>query len=218
MRFIVRWLFRLAVVLLILTVALLLGKDLLLKELLQVHIRRETGIEARVGRFEVGLLAPTLRVEDLRLYDPPEFGGGVFLHVAECQIEYDVSALWDRRVRLRLLRLVVPEAGVVWTPTGDSNLAFLHRRLQARARAAGPSDFDFGGLDSLNVTLGRVTSRSLAAPGPVQTLSLGVQNEVFTNLRTPADLAMALTRIAWKAGLNQFTNLVTPAATAVRPR
>ncbi|HOC01832.1 MAG TPA: hypothetical protein PKM43_24165, partial [Verrucomicrobiota bacterium] len=113
MRFVFRWLFRLLVVGLVLSIGVVLLKDLLLKELLVNHIERETGLETRIGRIEVGILSPRFTVENLRLYNPPEFGGSVFLHVAECHVEYDRLALLQRRVHLRLFRLNLAEASVV---------------------------------------------------------------------------------------------------------
>ena len=127
MRFVFRWLFRLLVVGLVLSIGVVLLKDLLLKELLASHIERETGLETRIGRLEVGILSPRLTVENLRLYNPPEFGGSVFLHVAECHVEYDRLALLQRRVHLRLFRLNLAEASIVEDVAGQTNLESIHR-------------------------------------------------------------------------------------------
>jgi hypothetical protein len=170
------------------------------------HIQRETGLETRIGRLELGLISPTLTVEDLRIYNPPEFGGSVFLHVAECHLEYDPTALLARRVHLRLFRLNLAEATVVERPAGQSNLESIGDRLR-RKQAAEPRDhFAFGGLDMLNLTLGRLHRVDLTAPGRVQTMNFGVQNEIYTNLRTGSDVLITLGRLALRVGLSQLTN------------
>ena len=206
MRFIVRWLFRLLIAGLVLTIGLVLVKDRVLKELLAGQIRRETGLETRIGHFEMGVVSPTLTVEDLRIYNPAEFGGSVFLHVAECHIEYDAAALLQRRVQLRLFRLNLAEATVVESPAGPSNLEFIGNRLRRKQAAAPRDDFTFGGLDMLNLTLGRLHRINLANPNRVQTMNLGVQNEIYTNLRTEGDVLLTLGRLALRVGLSQLTN------------
>ena len=205
MRFLFRWLFRLLVVGLVLSIGVVLLKDLLLKELLVSHIERETGLETRIGRLEVGILSPRFTVENLRLYNPPEFGGSVFLHVAECHVEYDRLALLQRRVHFRLFRLNLAEASVVEDVAGRTNLESIHRRLRRKEASEPRSDFEFAGLDMLNLSLGRLNRLNLAAPGRIQTMNLGVRNEIYTNLRTEKDVLHALGRLALRVGLNQLT-------------
>ncbi len=103
-KFLARWLFRLLVLALALAVALLLLRDHLLEEYLEAHGQRLTGLEVRIGRVESGLLRPELHLEDVRVYDPPEFGGGPFLTAREVHLEYDPAALARGSLRLRLLR------------------------------------------------------------------------------------------------------------------
>jgi len=202
----IRWLFRLLIVGLVLAIGLVLVKDHLLKELLAAHIQRETGLETRVGRFELGLLSPTLTIEELRIYNPAEFGGSVFLRVAECHIEYDPAALLTRRIHLRLFRLNLAEATVVEHSAGRSNLESIGERLHRKKAADRGPEFAFGGLDMLNLTLGRLHRVTLANPSRVQTINLGVQNEIYTNLRTSSDVFLALGQLALRVGLSQLTN------------
>ncbi|HOF47677.1 MAG TPA: hypothetical protein PLY00_08030 [Verrucomicrobiota bacterium] len=218
MRFVFRWLFRLLVVGLVLSIGVVLLKDLLLKELLASHIERETGLETRIGRLEVGILSPRLTVENLRLYNPPEFGGSVFLHVAECHVEYDWLALLQHRVHLRLFRLNLAEASIVEDVAGQTNLESIHRRLRRKQASEPRSDFTFGGLDMLNLSLGRLHRLNLAAPGRIQTISLGVQNEIYTNLDTEKDVLYALGRLALRIGVSQLTNHFPIAPDLSRPR
>lgn len=206
MRFVVRWLFRLLILLLVLVAGLLLLKDLILKELLQSQLRRETGLEVRLGRLELGLLSPTLTLEDLRLYNPPEFGGAVFLHVAEFHLEYDLAALQQRQLHLRLLRVNLAEATVVENPAGQSNLDFIGGRLRRKQAAAPKSELAFTGLDTLNLSLGRLNRVNLKNPTQVEVTNLGIRNEIYTNLRNQQDVLLALGRLVFKLGLSQFTN------------
>jgi hypothetical protein len=221
MRFLMRWGFRFTVLAVVLVVALVLLKDLLLKEALQAHIQRETGLETRVGRFELGLVSPTLTVQDLRIYNPPEYGGSVFLHVADFHVEYDRAALAQRSLHLRLVRVDIPEATVVEGRSGQSNLEAIQKRLQRRQAASAPKmDWTFDGVDMLNVSLGRLRRLDLRSPGAVETYDLGLQNETFHGLKNQGDVLLALGRVVVKLGVRFLTNQslgLPQAAPAVAP-
>jgi hypothetical protein len=207
MRFLMRWAFRLTVLAVVLVVALVLLKDLLLRELLEAHIQRQTGLETRVGRFELGLLSPTFTVQDLRIFNPPEFGNSLFLHVADFHVEYDPAAFSQRSLRFRAVRVDVPEATVVEGRSGQTNLEAIQRRLQRRPTASPPpGDWTFDGVDVLNLSLGRLKHIDLRTPGSVETYNLALENETFTGLRNQGDVLLALGRVAVKLGLRFLTN------------
>ena len=92
-RFFVRWLFRLFILLVVFTVALILLKDMLVKGLVENQIRARSGMEVKIGNLELGLLAPILSVENFTLYNPAEFGGSAFVDVPDLHLEYEPGAL-----------------------------------------------------------------------------------------------------------------------------
>ncbi|HNQ88681.1 MAG TPA: hypothetical protein PKM73_08715 [Verrucomicrobiota bacterium] len=225
MRFLVRWCFRLLVLGLVAITALVLTKDLLLREWLMAHSQAETGLETRIGRARLGVLHPTLTLENVRFYNPPEFGGAPFLDVAECHFQYDPRALIEGRVRLPFVRFHLAEATLVETPGGMSNLEAIYRRLRQRAAASGPPRFHYGGIDVLNLSLGRLRRVNLGQPAQTTVIDLGVRNEVLTRLNTEAQLGLALGQLAVRVGLEQWTRSLQgirpaptpPGSTPVKP-
>jgi hypothetical protein len=201
MKFIVRWLFRLLLLTLVLALGALLLKDALLKELAEARIRRRTGLEAQIGRLEVNLLSPTITVEGLKLFNPPEFGGSPLLDIPDGHLEYDRAALRSGRVRLRLLRLRVAELTVVRNAQGLSNLQAVQQMVAARAAAEG-SSLVFDGIETLNLTFEQVRAYQLGMPTPPKTFNLGLRNEILRNLQTPQDVERALLALAARLGLS----------------
>jgi uncharacterized protein involved in outer membrane biogenesis len=212
MKFIVRWLFRLLLLMLVLSLGALLLKDTLLKELAEARIRRRTGLEAQIGRLEVNLLSPTITIEGLKLFNPPEFGGSPLLDIPDGHVEYDRAALWGGRVRLRLLRLRVAELTVVRNAQGASNLQAVQQMVAARAATEG-SSLVFEGIETLNLTFEQVRALQLGTPAPPKIYHLGLRNEVLVNLQTPRDLERALLALAARLGLSPL--LTPPGSTNV---
>lgn len=220
MKFLVRWAIRLLVLAVVLVTALLLLKNLLLREWLESRLRRETGLEVRLAGLELALFSPTVRLEGLRFHDPAGFGGAAFLDCPEVYLEYDAVALPGRRVHLRLLRVQIAELAVVRDAAGGSNLEAVRALLEPRLKAWGQRhpELRFGGIDALNLSLAQVRRQALGAGARAETVRLGARNAVYQNLVTGRDVARALTRFSAQTGLGQAapesTNLIALIAEA----
>jgi hypothetical protein len=206
-RFITRWIFRLVILLIVLGVSLVLLKDILLKSWLENRIRSETGLEARIGTFELALLAPTLTLENFVLYNPAQFGGSPFLIIKEIHVEYDRAALSHRELKITLLRLNLSEIDVVENQKGQTNLQMLQALTQAHSqKQAREQTLDFAGIDTLNLTLGKIRFVSLKTPGPAREIDLGFKNQIQQNIKTAADLNAMILRLV----LQKSATLASP--------
>jgi uncharacterized protein involved in outer membrane biogenesis len=212
MRFLARWVFRLFILLLACAVALILSKDVLVKSLVEHHIRARSGMDVNIGRLELGLLSPTLTLEDVRIFNRAEFGGSPFLEMPDLHLEYDVGALARRRLHLFLLRLTVTEINVVEARNGQTNLAFALPDLATDAPPSQADDFrlfglKFGGIDTLNLSVGKIRYTSFRRPESTTQVALGVRNAVYTHIRSVTDLKNLVTRTLFGNG---FTITIAP--------
>jgi uncharacterized protein involved in outer membrane biogenesis len=193
MRFLVRWAFRCLLLLIVSLVALVLLKDMLIKSLAERRIRSETGLEVRIGKFEVGLLTPTVTIENFKLYNSPEFGGSMFIDLPELHLEYDLTPMTSGQLHLKLLRLNLTEINLVENKNGKSNLELLQRRLEENPQWSpeqkNKRKIEFTGIDTLNLTIGKVNYTNLKEPGKNWSRNLGLKNEVVKNVKSEADLA-----------------------------
>jgi hypothetical protein len=205
-RFLVRWVFRLFILLLVCAVALILLKDVLAKALVEQQVRAQSGLDVNIGSLELGLFSPTLTIENLRVFNGAEFGGSRFLDVPDLHLEYDVGALAKRRLHLALLRLSLAEINVVEARDGRTNLVLALAYLEGGGSApagAAPTLFGlrFTGIDTLNLTLGKIRYASLRHPRETTEVTLGIRNEFYTNIRTIDDLRRLLTRALFRNGI-----------------
>lgn len=198
----IRRLFRIAlylfIILVVLVVAAILLMDTIAKEIAQNRIYAETGMEAKIGKMSIGLLSPTVTIENFKLYNTPEFGGSQCLDIPELHIEYDVQAARAGKVHLRLVRFNMAEVDILQDKKGHSNFDQLQKRNAAvlngkpvPAKPGTPASkppFQFTGIDTLNLTLQKAHFARIDAPHQERDINFGIKNQVFHNIKTEADM------------------------------
>lgn len=185
-RRLIKWMFRLVMLLVILAVALVLSLDAIVKAVVVQQVREATGMDAEIGSLDVGLISPVLSVQGFKVYNSAEFGGTPFVDMPEFHLEYDRSALLRRKLHMTLLRLNLAEVNVVRSDTGKTNVVNGVPRIPPRQR----NDLAkwFGGIDVLNLSLGKAKYVDLRNPGADRQVTLNVKNEIFKNVKTVQDL------------------------------
>jgi uncharacterized protein involved in outer membrane biogenesis len=178
-------------------------KDTILKSLAERRLRAGTGMDTTIGRFEVGVFAPTITIENLRVFNPPEFGGTPLVDLPELHLEYDPSALRRGQLHFPMVRLNLRQVNVVENQAGLQNTELLQARIRKQIPSSGtPSPgLTFTGIDTLNLTVGKLRFVSSRDPTQNWERDIGFRNEVARNIRNESDLTIALFRILIKNGL-----------------
>lgn len=193
----IKWLFKWAlriVVLAVVTVVLLLVfRDNILRLVAEHQIRAATGMDATIGRFSSGIFAPVVTIQDLKLYNTPEFGGTEFLVIPEIHVEYDAQAFAEHKLRVKLLRFNLAELDIVKNFAGETNIITMFAK--APKEKMGPQELrfkgrklDFEGIDVLNLSLGRLRFIDLKHPEKNHDIRINLQNQVFPNVKTEGSL------------------------------
>jgi uncharacterized protein involved in outer membrane biogenesis len=204
MKWFFKWVFRLAIFLVALLVVLLLSLDSVVKALAERQIRAKTGMEAKIGKFSVGLIAPMVTMDNFKLYNTAEFGGTPFLDIPELHIEYDRAALARHQLHITLMRFKLAELDVVKNEAGRTNIVGLTaissktgggKKLEAEG-------FEFTGIDVLNLSLGKVRYLDLKDRSQNREWNITLENQVFKNVKTRDDLTGLELLIALRSGGN----------------
>jgi hypothetical protein len=207
-KFLFRWLFRLGILAVVLVTAVLLLKDILIKSYLESRVRRQTGLETRIGSMDVGLFTPTVTFENLRIFNPASFGGLPFLELPELHLEYDRPALALGKVHLFLLRVNVNEVNIVTNTSGQNNLEWFYSLMALSTNTTTPvvphpatapkspsTKLEFAGIDVLNLTIGKIRWSNLSDPRKNSETKIGWTNMVLTKIGSYDDLGENLIRI-----------------------
>ncbi len=184
-----RWTLYLFIALVVLFVAAILLLDTAARALIENRIRKQTGLEAKVGHCRVGLNRSTLTLENLTLNNTAEFGGGPFLEIPELHLEIHRQDLGAGRLHFRLVRLNVARIHVVQRKDGMTNLRAFQQEHPApppgsanvSTKAAGGSP-GFDRIDMFNLTLGRADYVSLQDPSRNREAPLNVRNQIYQNV------------------------------------
>ena len=218
-KFLFKWLFRLLLLAVVLAVVFLLSLDTILRVAVQHNIRAQTGMDAEIGRFHLGILEPVVHIENLKIHNPPSFGGTPFLNIPEIHVEYDRAALASKQIHITLLRFNLGELDIVKNESGQTNLFSLGLALPTKESLAQSKDLaefkkrtnlDFQGVDVLNVSVGTARFIDLKDPRNNREQKIAIDNLVMKNVKTPADLAGLPVLVALRSG-DFFGNLVVPA-------
>ena len=116
------------IILVVLAVAAVLLLNTIVKQVVESRMCAGTGMETRIGLIDVGLLSPTITIENFKLNNTPDFGGSVFIEMPELHLEYHPRAIRSGKLHFKLVRLDLEEVAVVQDKKGRSNVQDLQKR------------------------------------------------------------------------------------------
>jgi len=217
MKTILKWFFGAVLLVIVLAVVLLLSLDTILRTVAVNRIRAQTGMDVEMGKFHLGLLEPVVTITDLKIHNPPTFGGTPFLNIPEIHVEYDRDALAKNKIHLTLMRFNLGELVIVRNEAGQTNLFALGVTLPKKgakgAGNAGLKEFkqrtglDFQGIDALNVSVGTARFIDLKESTNNREQKIDIDNFVVKDVKTPADLAGLAVLVALR-GDDFFTRVL----------
>jgi hypothetical protein len=215
-KFIFKWLLRLFVLAVVLVVIFLLSYNSILRVMVEHNIRAQTGMDAEIGKFSLGLVSPTAEIQNFKIFNPPDFGGTPFLDIREIHVEYDRVALAERKIHVTLLRFNLGELDIVKNEKGQTNIFALgvtavpSKKTSSNEVAASfkkQTGYDFQGIDVLNVSIGKLKYIDLKDPQNNREQTIGIENCVMKKVKSPGDLAGLGLLIGLRSG-DFFTSLV----------
>jgi uncharacterized protein involved in outer membrane biogenesis len=205
MKWLLKWLFRLLILVIVLVVAFILLLDTMAKAITERQIKAQTGLDVTIGRMEVGLINPKFHLENLIAYNTPEYGGAPMINLPELHIEYNWRDLMmNHRLHLTLLRINLAEIHMVEGRDGRFNFGALESHISAVAKPGSKAEAEFGGIDTLNLSLGRLRFTSLKNPDTKGYYNVGIENWVITGIKKEEEIPVRLENMAKRKGLESL--------------
>jgi len=200
MKWIFKWLFRLALaavaLVIVAVIVLLLSYNSILRGAMERQIHAQTGMDVEIGSLNVALVSPTVEIRNLKIHNSPDFGGAPFLDIPEIHVEYDRAALARREIHLTLLRFNLGELDIVKNQAGQTNI-FLPNLKSPAGKSDGvnplanfkqQSGFDFTGIDQLNVSIGKMKYIDLNDQRNNREQDIGIDELVIPHVKSNVDL------------------------------
>ena len=214
MKWLLKWLLRLFLLGVVLVVVLLLSRNSILRAVVEHNVRAQTGMDAEIGRFSCGLVSPTIEIQNLRIYNPPDFGGTLFLDIPEIHVEYDRAALARHELHVTLVRFNLAEVDIVKNEAGQTNILSLGVPLPQKNRQPGSVvetlkkrvGLEFTSIDVLNASIGTVKFIDLKDPRNDHSQKIDIQDLPIRNVKSVNDLAGLAVLVVLRGG-NFFGSL-----------
>jgi hypothetical protein len=176
-------------------IVFLLTYNAILRNAAQHQIRAQTGMDAEIRSFKLAILAPTMEIQNAKIYNSSAFGGSPFLDIPEIHIEYDRAAFLKKEVHITLMRFNLAELDIVKNQAGQTNIFAFGTKLPVKkSRDATTVNFkqqtgyDFKGIDTLNISIGKVKFIDLTDSRNNREQTIGIDNLVMQNVKSPNDL------------------------------
>ncbi len=202
-----RWFIYLCLVLILIVVAAIFSIDRIAKSAAEKRLRQETGMETQIGKFNVGLSSRSVRIENLKLINPPEFGGSTFVELPELFVAYDLEALRNNRLHLKEARINLAQIHIVENKSGKRNTDVFNKKDKEKPGTGSTNrteKFQFAGIDLLEVSIAQTKFTSEIHPGQNFDRNLGIQKRVFKDIKTEKDLQNVGIILGAQAGFNIF--------------
>jgi hypothetical protein len=199
-----KWVLRLVLVLVALTVLLLLFKDPILRVVIENRIRARTGLDAQIGKYSSSIFSPVMTIRNLRLYNTPEFGGTLFVEIPEIHLELDGNALMHRQVHVTLARFHLAELDIIRNQAGATNLYSIidsinHRKPKRKHGEKWLGNFEFTGIDMLDITLGKGRLIDMKDSRNNCETVLDLRDQVFKDIKTEENFQANLLLLYWRS-------------------
>lgn len=111
------------------------AKNSIAKSAVEGVCRAVTGLELKIRSLNLGIVNSLIRVEDLRLFNPPGFKDRTMVDIPEIYVDIDAGSIMSGEVRLKEVRLNMEELVIVKNADGRLNLDSLKPEAKKKEEA-----------------------------------------------------------------------------------
>lgn len=180
----IKWIFRLIVLIGILSVLIIVLTDKIVKEIIVSQLNRHVGLESSIGSVDVHFLSPKVRIENLVLYNSAHFGGAKFIESPEITIEYDFARALRGEAQIKLLRINLSAINIVSDKINRVNFEELFKTGYLKNGPNGKSSFPPVFIEVMNLSIGVVRFIDIENPLKVQEVPLNINNYIVRNVNS----------------------------------
>jgi len=190
-RKLLKWVAAIVAVLLLLVAAAIVFKNPLLKTITCWNLKSATGMKTTIAGFDLDFGSSSLQITSLRIHNGARFGGGIFVDIPEIVCQVDPRQATQGKVAFKEVRFNFAECNVVRNAKGITNLEEMKQAVEKhvkKSRRSHTNAFEFGGIEKLVVSLGKVNFTDLQQPENNTQIDLGIKEETAHNLKTEEEL------------------------------
>ena len=186
----------LGIVLLVLVVAAILGRNVIARKSVEIGAKKMTGFPLEIGSVNVGLLNGKLDVSNLKLMNPPEFQEKMFVDMPQLYVDYRLGSMFSGTPHINDMLINIKQLVVVKNNQGESNAQKLKGVVSTGSSSSKSSKY---AVDKLRIHIGTVTIKDFSRAKPTErTITLNV-DATYNNITDSTDI----TRLVLLTVMNQ---------------
>ena len=156
-----KFLLWLGVGLLVLVMALTLGRNVIARISVEVGAKKITGFTLKIGSVDLGLFSGKVDVRNLTLMNPPEFQEKMFVDMPQLYVDYRLGSMFSGAPHINDMLINIKQLVVVKNDKGDSNAM----KLKVVVSSGGSSSTKYR-VDKLRIHVGTVTIKDYSKGKP----------------------------------------------------
>ncbi len=195
-----------------LLILVLIFHDLLAERAIEFFLGQSLGVPVHIGKTRLSFLHTHIFCKDIRIGNPPGFGGEDMTRIRELFIDFEISSFWERFFHFSSVEIDIPRITVVRSPKGRVNL-FLLKPMRKE-----PSEGDSiskvlksarFNIDKLVISLDQARYVDLIGDRPrIQKVDLDMHRATFYGIQHVREILQIISMEALKrASLNQTGSL-----------
>lgn len=118
------------IVLLVLIVVFLVGKDRFISRIVENTMEQQTGFPCDIGRVHVGVIAPVITIDSFKIQNPDSFGDGSAFELEELTLRYMPLSILTKTVKFKEITMRIPEVVVVRNEERETNIERMIKNVQ----------------------------------------------------------------------------------------
>ncbi|MSR77927.1 MAG: AsmA family protein [Candidatus Omnitrophica bacterium] len=174
----------------LMTVVLVLGKNVIAKAAIENGVRIVTGLPLRMEKFEFGLRKGYVRMEGFELHNPESFSEKIMVSIPKIYVQIEPAALFKGKVHVIDIELHLKEFNVVKNQQGILNLDSLKAVAESKketassheSKSTAPGKSPEIKIDQLELRIEKVSYKDYSGNQPiVQDFYINL-NEAYKNI------------------------------------
>jgi hypothetical protein len=177
------------------------AKDFAIKSAVTIGATNVLGTPVHIDSLSLGILRQSVRIKGFKMYQPKGYPKGILLDIPKITVEYDLGALFKRKLHFPLVELDLKEAVIIKSQEGILNVDTLKvaqkpapKKAKEKNGEKKPVKTIAMQIDVLKVNLGRVVSKGYTKDGQmyVKTFDINVKDKTYKNINSAQQLVALL--------------------------
>jgi len=187
-------------------------RDMVIRISVEKGVEMVTGLKMRIGSFRMSLIAGSVGIRNMKIYNGPQFKEKTMADFPEVYVAYDLPAIISGKIHLKAVRLNLKQFIVVKNEKGELNLNSLKvvkaQKKGTKAESESAAALPPIQIDTLDLKIGQALYKDYSVSGAPSTREFNVNlDERYTNITNPyALVSLIVVKALSNTAISRITN------------